>query len=103
MTTTYKPTALEMKAGHALLREAAAHLGRFLEPNSERCAVAPEVREAAHLYLESWVEGPLLEAMRAFSGGLKEYELTGWLSLLHETDYSVSEAGPDARQTRRIA
>jgi hypothetical protein len=36
-------------------------LDTFLDPSNPRCTVAPEIREAARLYLDSWVRGPLAE------------------------------------------
>lgn len=36
-------------------------LERFIDPKDTRCNVSPEVREAARLYLDSWVAAPLRE------------------------------------------
>jgi len=47
------------------LDQAIERLAIFCDPDDERCAVPAAVREAARIYLSTWVAGPLNEiAMR---------------------------------------
>jgi hypothetical protein len=47
------------------LREAIRALDAFLDPDNPRCSTPREVRVAAHIYLDSWVRGPLAEIIGA--------------------------------------
>lgn len=45
------------------LEDALEHARAGADPQSHRCAIAPEHREAMSLYLKSWVIGPLAKAL----------------------------------------
>jgi len=48
------------------------------DPTSERCGVAPEHREALRLYLTTWVEGPLRDAIAHLDGDKELGEIEFW-------------------------
>lgn len=58
-----KGLVAEAKRAEHEMQEALRSLRMFLDPGNEGCAVPPEHRDAAKQYLESWVLGPLEEAV----------------------------------------
>lgn len=52
------------KSERSNLNTAIGYLNKFLDPNNPGCTVSPEVREAARLYLSTWVRGPLAEIVQ---------------------------------------
>jgi hypothetical protein len=48
----------------ACLEEAKAKLDRFSDIDDSECAISPDVRRVARIYLDSWVSGPLDVAVR---------------------------------------
>jgi hypothetical protein len=53
-----------------LMAEAIVKLRKFCNPNDEGCAVDPKVREAARLYLETWVLEPMVMAQSIATGSM---------------------------------
>lgn len=45
------------------LQEALGSLQTFLNPDNKNCDVPPEARQAAKLYLETWVQAPIEAAI----------------------------------------
>jgi hypothetical protein len=60
-----RPTVTQSRAVLRQLEETASSLSDFLDPGNEMCSVPSEAREGmAGLYLHSWVQSPLLDAIK---------------------------------------
>lgn len=56
------------KSAIADLKRALEALHAATDPQSTKCAVAPEHREAMRVYLQTWVEHPLFKAIADIEG-----------------------------------
>jgi hypothetical protein len=62
-TVKRRPTQYETRRAIRKLEEAIESLSQYCDPEDEHCSIPAEHREAGRLYLGSWVEGPLGDAL----------------------------------------